>query len=230
MSIEKVLITGSKGVVGRVLVKGLKPHFQIYEADLPNVDLRDKSIVESVMRDKDAVVHLAWNKRGIVNGRETIYDDSGSENIDPENLKMGLNIYQIARELDLKRVVMASSGQADGFQYWIGPGLMQPDAVPNPRWPYGASKVWLEMVGKSFAKEHGLEVVCARFGAVRSDNLPPQGEEHVYLSHSDLTEAIKSVLLADKIAGNFEIFYAMSDNPGRIHSLRNSFGWTPKPR
>ncbi len=227
MNIERVLITGSKGVIGRVLIPGLSPFFKITTADLPEIDLRDPLQVKRTIQSQDAVVHLAWSKQRVINGKEADVDDANREEIDPMNLVMALNIYRAASDLGVRRVVMASSGQADDFLNWKGPDLMDPYTLPTPIVPYGANKVWVETVGRIFARR-GLEVVCIRFGAVRSNNIPPKREEHVFLSHKDCIEAVKASLTAPTIPGKYTIFYAVSNNPGRIYDLSNPFGWKPE--
>lgn len=228
MLVENILITGSKGVIGKVLVEGLSPSFNVTQADLPEVDLQDFSQVCEVMKGQDAVVHLAWSKKRIINGQEVDVDDANRELIDPMNLEMALNIYRAAEEYRVRRVVMASSGQADDFLTWKGPDLMQPYTLPTPIVPYGANKVWIETVGRIYAKRHGLEVVCIRFGAVRTDNLPPEGENHIFLNHRDCIEAVKASLVVPSIPKNYTIFYAISNNPGRIYDLINPVGWKPE--
>ena len=57
----------------------LNPFFQTTSADLPEVDLRDYTQVCEVMREQDAVVHLAWGKKRVMNGREIDVDDADRE-------------------------------------------------------------------------------------------------------------------------------------------------------
>lgn len=47
MKIEKLVITGSKGVIGSILARALSGEFQVTAVDLPELDLRDFSVVES---------------------------------------------------------------------------------------------------------------------------------------------------------------------------------------
>jgi len=227
MTIENVLITGSKGIVGKVLVEGLSSSFNITQADLPEIDLTDRVQVYQILAGQDAVVHLAWSKKRVINGKEIDVDDANREDFDPNNLEMALNIYQAASDLGVKRVIMASSGQADNFLNWKGPGLMDPYTLPTPIVPYGANKVWIETVGRIFAKRGNLDIACIRFGAVRNDNIPPIGEEHVFLSHRDCIGVVTVSLTAPTIPEHYVLFYAVSNNPGSIFDTKNSLGWKP---
>src|SRR5688500_13794255 len=98
MAIEKVAITGSKGVIGRVLTDRLGSLFQTTPIDLPT-DLRDFDQAKAALTGQDAVVHLAWNKRKVVDGVDTAIDDNDSESIDPFNILMANNVYRAAAEL-----------------------------------------------------------------------------------------------------------------------------------
>lgn len=129
---------------------------------------------------------------------------------------------------EVKRVIMASSVCVNDFFNWKGPGLLRTDTITTPFRPYGASKGWVEATGRYFADYHDLEVVCIRFGAIRSNNIPPEDQKHIFLSHGDCLSAVKTFLIADKIPNKFTVFYTVSDNPGRIHDLTNPLGWNPK--
>lgn len=225
---ERILITGAKGVIGGILTDNLSSSFKVTPVDLPEVDLRDPAQVNKVMKDQDVVIHLAWHKREIRNGIEVPVDDADTEDTDPMNVQMALNVYKAASELRVKRVIMASSVCVNDFLNWQGSGLLRTDTITTPFKPYGASKLCVEANGRYFADYHDLEVVCIRFGAIRGNNLPPVGQEHIFLSHEDCIGAVRVSIMADKIPNKFSVFYAISDNPGKIHDLTNPLGWAPK--
>lgn len=70
---QRVLITGAAGTIGRVLREGLRGHYPVLrltdrtslgtaqdgEEIVENLDLADIDGLEAAMRDVDAVVHLA---------------------------------------------------------------------------------------------------------------------------------------------------------------------------
>lgn len=219
---KKVAITGANGVIGTVLRKGLN-EFEITHIDLSEVDVRDYGKLLGVFKGHSAIIHLAWDSK-VENFR------SGELNTD--NLLMAYNVYKAATETKVPRVIIASSVHADNFYNWKGSGLLSPDGVPVPDSPYGASKVFIEALGKYYATK-GLEVVCIRFGGVNAANRLPLNdyyESAVWLSHDDCIELVRRCVEAKSIPNNCLILYGISDNENRIHDFSNSLGWAPKKK
>ena len=150
-----VAVTGMKGVIGTVIAGGL-PGWEIRGVDLPECDVRDYDQVLAALRGAHAVVHLAWNTT----------ENFLSGALEPDNHLMTHNVYAAARAAGVGRVVAASSVHAD--RYWPQRGgLRRIDDLPIPDSPYGASKVFVEALGR-YAAQLGTEVVCIRFGGVNS--------------------------------------------------------------
>jgi NAD+ dependent glucose-6-phosphate dehydrogenase len=215
-----ILITGSGGVIGQVLVDGLQ--HDITHFDLPDFDVRDYNGLLEKVRGHDAIVHLAW---------DTKTDNFRSGHLNPDNALKMFNVYKAAAEAGVKRVVMASSVHADQFAGRELHGLLKPYDLPQPDSPYGAGKVLMESLGRYYANTHGVTVVCVRFGGVnRADTPPeqPESERQVWLSHRDCVSLITAALETPEIPGNYAIVYGVSDNPGRLHDLANPFGWQPQ--
>ncbi len=216
---KKIAVTGANGVIGTVLRNGLS-EFKITPIDLPEVDVRDYEKLLDVFRGHSAVIHLAW---------DTKTENSRSGEINPDNLLMAYNVYRAALEAKVPRVIIASSVHADNFYSWKGPGLLSPDRTTVPDSPYGASKVFMEALGRYYASK-GLEVVCIRFGGVNTKNKPPHDyyEKIVWLSHKDCTELVRKCVNAKVIPNSFLIVHAVSNNASRIHDCSNSLGWVPE--
>ena len=214
-----ILITGSGGVIGTVLVNGLG--HTITHFDLPDFDVRDYAQLLEKVRGHDAVIHLAW---------DTKTDNFKSDHLNPDNALKMFNIYKAAAETGVKRVIMASSVHADKFVGRELQGLLKTTDLPLPDSPYGAGKVLMAALGRYYADAKGLEVVCIRFGGVNRKDVPPEqpeSERQVWLSHRDCVGLVTAALETPAIPGNFEIVYGVSDNAGRIHDVGNSFGWRP---
>jgi nucleoside-diphosphate-sugar epimerase len=146
---------------------------------------------------------------------------------------MAENIYRLAVKTKVKKVIMASSVHADKFYDWKGPGLISPYRFPTPTSPYGASKLYIEALGRFFAQKYKLEVICIRLGWVNKQNAPIwiKGKSWLaktWLSHRDCIELFKRCIEAKKVPRNFVILYGVSDNKGRFHDLKNPFNWRPK--
>ena len=215
MSKIAIAITGSRGVIGTVLLSGLQ-EFSITSLNLPDVDVRSYEQLLKHFKGVSTVIHLA-KSRNIGAG-----DVSNSD-----NLLMMRNVYKASVDANVKRVIMASSVHADNFYDWKGPGKLSINRVPKPRSAYGLDKVAMEVLGEEYAKK-GLEVVCVRFGGVNVSDMPPKDdywEEAVWLSHKDCVAAIRACLIKDKIPNNFAVFYAVSDNENKAHDTSNPLGW-----
>ena len=126
---ERIAITGSEGIIGTVLKKGLSQDYTITPIDiLMGVDIRDYQQFLETVRNHQAIIHLAWDSK---------LEHSGSQKMDSDNAEMYTNVYNAALEAGVTRVIMASSIHADDFYEWKGPGLMSPYQTPNPLNPYG---------------------------------------------------------------------------------------------
>lgn len=150
---EKIAITGAKGTIGKVLMAGLTD-YDLKPMDLPEVDVRNQEKLIDEIKGRHVVIHLAW---------DTETENWRSGKINPENMVMTFNVYEAAKRTGAKRVIMASSVHADQFRTWESQNLLTVDRVPVPTSPYGASKVFMETLGRFFATQ-GLEIICIRFG------------------------------------------------------------------
>lgn len=215
-----VLITGSAGVIGTVLTRGL-PH-DIRECDLPEQDARDQDALFRASAGVDAIVHLAWNARGenFRNGR-----------ISSENLQMTLAVLNAARAHGVGRVVLASSVHADTF--WPPSGrLLDPHREPVPDSPYGASKVWIEAYGRHVAAASAVEVVAIRFGGVNAGDVAPDdpSELAVWLPHNDCINAAHASLTCPLPSSRYALVVAVGDNATRVHAFSSDIEWRPTKR
>ncbi|MBI1978998.1 MAG: NAD(P)-dependent oxidoreductase [Candidatus Aenigmarchaeota archaeon] len=217
---KRVAITGANGTIGTVLRRGLVG-YDITPIDLSETDVRDYERLLEVFPEHDVVVHLAWNGKT---------ENFRSGNIDPNNNLMTFNVYRAAIETKVPRVVMASSIHADSFYKWSGPELLTPDTLIGPDSPYGASKVFMEALGRYHAQQ-GLEVVCIRFGGVNPRDtleVEEEGYNKVWLSHGDCVALVRTCIDTPKIPNNFLIIYGVSNNSQRVHDYSNPLGWLPK--
>src|SRR3990167_11056794 len=222
--ISKVAIIGGKGRIGSVLQKGLKG-FQIETLDFPEFEVRNYGELVKKITGFDALIHLAWNPN-----IEQIRESAWTTDYDSDNSLMTFNIYKAAMESEVRRVIMASSVHADSYLKYKGKESLIVDSIPTPDSPYGANKIFMEALGRYYSKK-GLEVICVRFGGVNLENKPPKDkpfEFPVWLYHEDLWSMINACLKAETVPNNFSVFYAISNNKGRIHDTSNPFGWKPK--
>ena len=169
---KKILITGGAGFVGANLVRRLfAAGYEVEVADnlsrgfieyLPNADMfqqgdiRDKSFLNTVMADVEAVIHLAAYGSVV----ESVSDPYPNFDI---NAFGTFNVLDAARQANVKKFLFASTGGA-----LIGDAEPPVDesSLPKPISPYGSSKLCGEAYCHSFAKAYGLNTVCLRFANV----------------------------------------------------------------
>ena len=215
----RVLVTGSGGVIGIVLQERLP--YEFTEFDLPDHTVLDLHDVSSAAANHDAIIHLAWDKRG---------DDWLSENLNTDNIQGAFHVLEAANQAGVKRVIIASSVHADDFvgEHIVAP--LRPYDLPTPDSPYGANKCMIEALGRYYAHAKDLEVICIRFGGVNRDDQPPASppsERQVWFSQQDCASLIASCLQAENIPNGFAIVYGISANDGLVQDLSNPFGWEP---
>ncbi|RZB35453.1 MAG: hypothetical protein SRB2_03139 [Desulfobacteraceae bacterium Eth-SRB2] len=146
----KVLVTGSQGYIGSVLVPMLleKGHdvtgfdSDLYErctftGTLPDIPLIKKDIREAQKNDVeryDAIIHLA----GLSNDPLGDYQPELTEDI---NEKASIKLAKLAKKAGVKRFLFASSCSNYGA---AGDKFLTEEAQFNPVTPYGVSKVRVE--------------------------------------------------------------------------------------
>jgi uronate dehydrogenase len=218
---KKVVITGANGAVGQVLQKYLKGKYEIIGLDLPTGDITNYESFKASTVGADALIHLALDPNvGFLN-----------DLMNPTDMLMAYNVYKVCLENKIPRVIMFSSIHADDYTDWR-PGMetKKVDTIPSPDSPYGALKVYVEALGRYYAKK-GLEVICIRLGGVNVENDPNKEEENyrsVYLNNEDLADLIQKCIDNPKIENNYELLYAVSNNKPQIHNFTNNLGWVPK--
>lgn len=225
----KVLITGAQGVIASIIIEVLSDRY-----DFLQVDVKDGASSECIKLDVaeeydrlkfvsngvEAIIHLAWD----------FTEDFPNYNIVPSNKKAVENIYRVAKDLGVPKVIMASSVHADDYQDYKGP-LLATSKTAVPDTPYGASKLYIEALSRMYAVKHNIDVTVIRFGGVNLDDTVRYEEDPFYdkvlLFKEDCVNLIEKCLNKKNVQGSYCCLYAVSNNPGKLHSTDNNFGWKP---
>ncbi|MBU4204765.1 NAD(P)-dependent oxidoreductase [Patescibacteria group bacterium] len=226
---KRIVITGSQGSLGMILQDGLKDSFDLLCIDKISqnktfaIDLANEyEKFKDLLNKDDVIIHLAWDMR----------EDFPNENIVQQNKMMAENIYRVAVEKKISRVIIASSVHVNDYSNAMVGEYISPMSENFPDTPYGAGKVYIEHLGRFFSRKYSLEVVCLRFGGVNKYNKIMFNEDPLYdrvlLYKEDLIELVRMCIEVDKVPNNFAAFYAVSNVLGRVHSLDNFLGWRPK--
>lgn len=159
---KKVLVTGTQGDVGRVLLPQLAKRFEPVGFDIrPHEgpmnavqgDLLNYEDVLAAADGKEAIVHLA----ALLPQRGTPADFVDL------NVKATANLLQAAVELGIKRFVYCSTVWATGHGD-TEPYLPIDEETPcAPICMYGQTKWQGELMTEYYGREHGLETVVIRF-------------------------------------------------------------------
>lgn len=122
-------------------------NFKLIQGDIQNYDL-----LEKIMRDVDAVFHLAAQihvDRSIIEPRLT-YDI---------NVLGTQNILEIARVYDVEKVVHASTSEVYGSSLYAPMDEKHPLNAPHP---YGASKIAADRMCYAYIETYGMNICIMR--------------------------------------------------------------------
>jgi len=173
-----VLVTGSAGRVGRAAVRA----FVAAGHPVAGLDVRptpglsaDRSFIGSVS-DGDLLRRAADGARCVVHLAATPDDarfprgpapedrDNFLSELVPNNIVGPYQVMEAARCGGVKRVILASTGQVIDGYLRTGRIPVTVDLVPQPRYLYACTKVFLEALGHVYGRQHGMEVLAARLG------------------------------------------------------------------
>lgn len=248
---RKVVLTGACGAIASVLLPALRERYDLTLLDTRNADdegnpVDGVQIVDLVNEDRDpyrqhfavadAVVHCAYH-------RVADQGDDARFSSELENLQLTYNVYQVAWEERVRRLVAASTNHAaDFYEPYALDGetpMLTPNQNASDNW-YGWGKIAFEQIGQVFASgvTHGarpLENVQIRIGGPRETDVAnaPLGDLRrmrralaVYISQRDMSQLfIKSIEtedIRDNFGVPFQIFYGISANPHAIWSIANA--------
>lgn len=225
--IERLLITGAAGGLGRVAREGLghlaatlrvsdiadlgpgKPHEEVMPCDLG-----DEAAVMDLVAGCDGIVHF---------GGVSIEGPFGP--ILRANVEGVYHLYEAARAHGVKRVFFASSNHAVGFH--PTDAVLDGTEAPDCDGLYGASKVWGEQIARLYWHKFGIETARVRIGSAFPE---PKDRRMLstWMSHRDLLSLIERVFRVPWLG--CPVIYGASANPsswwdnGKVAYL----GWKPQ--
>jgi uronate dehydrogenase len=235
---HRVLVTGSAGRIGKAAAEALvaRGHFVrgfdlAASAATESVvgDLSNFETVNKAAADVDTIIHLA----------ATPDDDDFMTKLLPNNIVPVHHVLEAARLNNVRRVILASTGQVIWRQHFHGPFPVRVDAELTPRYWYAVTKVFAEFAGKIYAETHKVDVVAVRLGACPRDRAAVESiandeiTRDVYLSPAD---AGRFFALTVEAAGGFgfQVVYVCSKSTIRdvfdLEPTRQLVGYEPQHR
>jgi len=172
VKLSKILVTGGAGFIGSHTIEFLLEQGysvialdDLRSGDLSNIehvlgkikfvrgDIRDRELLERIMRDVDGVIHLA----AIVSVDEATEFPELAFDV---NAVGTLNLLECARKHDVERFVYASSAAVYGDPSEIPVKETTPTKPMNP---YGASKLAGEALVTAYATTYELSTISLRY-------------------------------------------------------------------
>jgi nucleoside-diphosphate-sugar epimerase len=237
MTAPLILVTGSAGHIGRVVVSELTARGHAVRGfdrvSTPNLaeqvigNILEATVCRQAMRGVTTLVHLAATPDDVADPVKDLFGP---------NILGVYNVFEAAREAGVKRIILASSCQVVWNQRKTGPMPITVDTQPTPRSWYAATKMFLEGAGRAIADAHGISVIAVRVGWC-----PRPGQEaelaatpwahDVYFSADDAGRFFACAVEA-KADIHFAVIYA-SSKPVRVNVLdlepaRTLLGYEPR--
>jgi uronate dehydrogenase len=215
--VERVLITGAAGRIGRMLRERLTGY------DLRLLDVEPAGIRASVT-DLDAMVEACTGMDALVHLGGISGEDTWVR-IRDTNIDGTYCAFEAARRAGVRRVVFASSNHAVGFTE--NAPEAPDDLPPRPDTFYGVSKVLGEALGALYHDRHGLDVVCLRIGSCVDRPHDLRGLS-TWLSPDDCARLVDAALTCP--GPGFRTVWGISANTRRTWSLEGgaAIGYHPQ--
>ena len=225
----RVLMTGSAGNVGRILVRGLKDKFEFRGFDLkPTAGLEDSVVGD--LADFDAVLKATEGMEAVIHLGAAAGGGEPWERVLPSNIIGTYNVFEASRQNGVRRIAFASRAcVVCAYPEWM---MRTADLVPRSDTYYTVSKVFGEQIGYMYSSRFDMEVVCVRIGNIKPDLMRPKGTQvgatgH-FLSHGDAIHLFEQCLIQPAI--KYEIVFGVSNNsPSRydLEYARRILGYNP---
>ena len=257
---RKVVLTGASGTIAGVLLPALRERYDLTLLDARSTDkhgneVEGVQVVDLLNKDREGYRHHFAGADAVLHCAYYRVQDQGDDayfSSELENLQLTYNVYQVAWEEGIRRLVAASTNHAaDFYENYALDGtvpMVRPHQNASDNW-YGWAKIAFEQIGQVYASgvTHGgrpLENVQIRIGGPRETDVAaaPLGDLRrmrralaVYISQRDMSQLfIKSIEtedIRDDLGVPFQIFYGISANPHAIWSIANArrvIGYAPQ--
>jgi len=189
---QKILLTGSSGFIGKYLTKELDLRYELYHL---KSDLRDyKKVRQEVLSfDPQIIVHLAARTEV----ESSFYEQITFSEI---NYVGSVNLIEAAKDCtDLQMFLAASTMETYGWQsisdivksgveinppeYWA----FNEDTPQNPLAPYAVAKVGMEKYLEYASRAYGLP-----FAAIRTTNCFGRWDNNFFVTESIISQMVSS--------------------------------------
>lgn len=234
-----VLITGSAGRVGRAAVVALRAAgWRVRGFDRVPTAGASECVVGD-LTDPDSLAQATQGASAMLHLGATPDDDEFMTQLLPNNL-IGLHhTLEAARRADVKKLIIASTGQVNWWQMIEGPWPVRVNDPLTPRHWYAVTKVAAEAAGAAYAKNYGMTVLGLRLGwcprthdQVAEISASERGQD-CYLSPGDVGRFFVRALEVELGAGFWPLFVTSRHLHRQLFDLepaKTLLGWEPEDR
>lgn len=232
MTKQKILITGAAGRIGQRLTAHWRDRYDFVLTDKrPLENTHGFPFTETTLADLEAIRPLFAGVDTVIHLANDANPKASWESLLPNNVIANYNVFQAAFEQGCKRVIFASSVNAvANYPADVQVTTNMPVSPPNL---YGATKAWGEALGRFYADQKGLSVICLRLGWVTDkDNkrlVPDFPLLDIALTYNDLLRLFDACMAATSV--RFGLFHGISDNRFKrldISDTRRVLGYEPQ--
>jgi uronate dehydrogenase len=242
--VQRVVITGVRGVVGQVLEPALREDYEVVGVDARRrgpgtarrLDTARPRHARRAVRAADVVIDLAsasWK--------------APFRTVAANNIPSVWHMLDAARRAGARRVIYASSNHVTGGYERDEPyasvvagryeGRNPVDIVKitttmavRPDSAYAAGKAFGEAAARLYADRHDLSVICLRIGTLNRAGRPSEPRHFATLiTHPDMVQLVRRCIDAPADV-RFGVFYGVSNNTWRIWDIddaRDTIGYEP---
>jgi uronate dehydrogenase len=244
----RVLFVGATGVIGRRVVPLLADRFDLKLAarrpdeaaglPLETGDITDFAQCRRMVQDADAVVNCAIARYTRPDGSPLRLDDLDERmayNKDgiEINVRGAYHLYEAAWRAGIGKFVFIGS-----MTVWMGKPDYPRVAADTPRRPrefYACTKLFGENLGRVYAVNHGMQVLCLHLGQPYPIDHPQEPEwladprtRGVMVAIGDIAQAIECALNAPEPAFAAYPIVSASDAPWIDTSSAQEIGYRPR--
>lgn len=236
---KSVLITGSAGRIGQAAVHALvSAGWRVLGFDrVPSPGVHEDH--QGTLTDADALRKAATGVHAMIHLAATPDDADFLSELLPNNLVGLHSALEAARSADVKRLLLASTGQVNWWQQHDGPLPVHPGSPYTPKHWYAVTKITAEFAGRIYAHHYGLQVLVVRLGwcprtdaQIREIAASPLGQ-NTYLSPGDAGRFFVAALAAN-VATRFATVFATSLPVDKtvmdLEPTAALIGWRPQDR
>lgn len=225
--LEKLLITGAAGVVGRLVSDKLShvaKSLRLSDIAEPAHLREDEEFIACDLGDRDGVDRLVAGCDGVLH-LGGVSTEQGFGKILNANIVGVHNLYEAARRHGQPRILLASSNHVVGF--YRQDERLDANATHRPDGWYGVSKSFAEAVALMYFHKFGQETAMVRIGSCFPEPVDVRMLS-TWFAPEDFIALVERVFAAPRLG--CPVIYGVSDNDATWwdNSDVAYLGWRPR--